>query len=91
LRLTGKPLETLIYLARNHGRVVTREVLLDAIWSGVYVTPNTLEHAIGEIRHVLADVKEKPQFIQTVSGIGYCFTSEVEEFPGPRELAGTRV
>ncbi|MEW5979142.1 MAG: winged helix-turn-helix domain-containing protein [Acidobacteriota bacterium] len=88
--LSGKPLQTLIYLARNPGRVLTKGLLLEAIWSGVFVTPNTVEHAIAKIRQVLGDVKKDPQFIQTVPGLGYCFISAVEELGDPGRQPVTR-
>lgn len=91
LQLTGKPLKTLIYLAQNSGRLVAREDLLEAIWSGVHVTANTVEHAISKIRHVLAEGKKEPQFIHTVSGKGYCFISTIQKLEKPSKQADAEV
>jgi DNA-binding winged helix-turn-helix (wHTH) protein len=40
----------LLYLAERPGVLVTREELLDAVWPGVAVTPDTLTKSIGELR-----------------------------------------
>jgi len=77
IHLTSKPLETLIYLVENRGRVIEKKVLLDAIWKDTYVTEDTLVHAIREIRRALGDDKDNPRFVQTVPRQGYRFVCEL--------------
>jgi DNA-binding winged helix-turn-helix (wHTH) protein/Tol biopolymer transport system component len=77
LHITEKPLETLIFLVENRGRVVEKQELLDAVWTGTFVTEDTLVHAVREIRRVLGDDKDNPRFIQTVPRQGYRFVGEV--------------
>jgi TolB-like protein len=43
------------------------------------VTPNTVDHAIAEIRHALNDHQEPTRFIRTIPREGYCFIAEVTE------------
>ena len=62
VRITEKPLETLIFLVENRGRVVEKQELLNAVWKGTYVTEDTLVHAVREIRRALGD--------EVVLGIG---------------------
>ena len=77
VRLTSKPLETLIFLVENRGRVVDKQQLLDAVWKDTFVTEDTLVHAVREVRRALEDDKGDPRFIQTVPRQGYRFVSNV--------------
>ncbi|MFB3827686.1 MAG: winged helix-turn-helix domain-containing protein [Bryobacteraceae bacterium] len=79
VHVTSKPLETLVFLVQNRGRLVTRQELLDRIWDGVHVSQNTLEQAIRELRKILADNPNNSLFIQTVHGQGYRFIAPVTE------------
>jgi two-component system, OmpR family, alkaline phosphatase synthesis response regulator PhoP len=68
VRLTRKEFALLSELARNQGRVMTREVLLDRVWSlSYYGDSRTLDVHIRRLRQKLAD----PSLIETVTGIGY--------------------
>src|SRR6185503_12664202 len=77
VRLTAKPLETLIFLVENRGRVVEKQEILNAVWKGTFVTEDTLVHAIREIRRALGDDRDNPRFILTVPREGYRFVCEV--------------
>jgi DNA-binding response OmpR family regulator len=68
VRLTRKEFALLLLLARNHGRVMTREVLLDRVWGlAYYGDSRTLDVHIRRLRQKLGD----PALIETVTGIGY--------------------
>jgi two-component system, OmpR family, alkaline phosphatase synthesis response regulator PhoP len=68
VRLTRKEFALLSELARNTGRVLTREVLLDRVWSmNYYGDSRTLDVHIRRLRQKLGD----PSLIETVTGIGY--------------------
>ena len=55
-------------MARNHGRVLTREKLLDRVWGVTYYGDSrTLDVHIRRLRQKLDD----PDAIETVTGIGY--------------------
>lgn len=61
-------------LARNPGRVFTRDQLLDRIWGDdTYVEPRTVDVHISRLRNIVEKDKEKPEHILTVRGIGYKF------------------
>jgi DNA-binding winged helix-turn-helix (wHTH) protein/Tol biopolymer transport system component len=77
VKITEKPLATLIYLVENRGRVVEKGELLDSVWTGTFVTEDTLVHAVREIRRALGDDRENPKFVQTVPRRGYRFVGEV--------------
>jgi DNA-binding response OmpR family regulator len=68
VRLTRKEFALLLELARNQGRVMTREVLLDRVWGMIYYGDSrTLDVHIRRLRQKLGD----PSLIETVTGIGY--------------------
>jgi DNA-binding winged helix-turn-helix (wHTH) protein len=73
IRLTGKPLETLIVLVTRAGETVTKRDLLDVVWKDVHVTEDVLVQAIGEIRRALGQRKGDDRFVQTVPRQGYRF------------------
>lgn len=68
VRMTRKEFALLSELARNQGRVLAREVLLDRVWGMTYYGDSrTLDVHIRRLRQKLAD----PSVIETVTGIGY--------------------
>jgi len=68
VRLTRKEFSLLSELARNQGRVLTREVLLDRVWGATYYGDSrTLDVHIRRLRQKLGDTT----LIETVTGIGY--------------------
>ena len=66
-----KEFEILVQLAKNHGRVLTRQVLFHTIWGHYDNSDNrTIDVHIGRIRKKL---KGYGHYIETVYGIGYRF------------------
>src|SRR5688500_15187504 len=52
--LSAKAFDVLLALVRNHGRLVTKEALLEQVWAGVVVEEVTLTVNISTIRKPLA-------------------------------------
>src|ERR1700751_3670601 len=75
--LTPKPFAVLRYLVENPQRLVTHDELLDALWPETYVQPQVLRTYVLELRKLLGDDPDEPQFIQTVPKRGYRFVSKV--------------
>jgi two-component system alkaline phosphatase synthesis response regulator PhoP len=72
LRLTRKEFALLSELARNHGRILTREGLLDRVWGvSYYGDSRTLDVHIRRLRQKMDD----PKAIETITGIGYRLTT----------------
>lgn len=68
VRMTRKEFALLSELARNQGRVLTRETLLDRVWGMNYFGDSrTLDVHIRRLRQKLGN----PGLIETVTGIGY--------------------
>jgi len=53
--LEPKAFDVLVYLIEHRDRVVTKDELLDAVWTGTFVTPNVLSRAVAQIRKALGD------------------------------------
>jgi two-component system alkaline phosphatase synthesis response regulator PhoP len=69
LMLTKKEFETLVHLARNKGRVITRDLLLSVVWGeDVRVIDRTVDVHISKIREKLGTYGD---YIETVKGVGY--------------------
>lgn len=61
------------FLTENQGRVLTRAVLMDRLWSdgGEYVDENALSVTVNRLRGKLEDRMDPCSYIQTVYGQGY--------------------
>ena len=81
LKLERIPMEILLLLAEQRGRLVSREEIAERIWGKDHYldTDNSINGAVRKIRQVLGDDPERPRFIQTVTGRGYCFIAPVRE------------
>ncbi len=70
--LPAKVMAVLVYLAENHGRLVTRQELIDSIWEGnAYVGEKTLTNAVWRIRQILDSDSGETESIKTTPKIGY--------------------
>ncbi len=65
-------------LIENRGRVLTRSVLVDRLWSGggEYVDENALSVTVNRLRSKLEDKRDAYSYIQTVYGQGYTWKKE---------------
>ena len=63
----------LLYFLQHKGKLVTREMLRDAIWdsAGEYVSDNALNVYIKRLREKVETDPSDPQIIVTVRGLGY--------------------
>jgi serine/threonine-protein kinase len=73
VHLRPKAAAVLRCLLLRPGEVVTKEDFLDTVWRDVHVREESLTQAISTIRRRLGDVSQKPDFIETVPGVGYRF------------------
>ncbi len=61
----------LVCLAERAGQVVSIDELLDQVWAGVIVTPDSVYQGIAALRRHLADDPKEPSYIATVPRRGY--------------------
>src|SRR5262245_54795829 len=76
--LRAKTWALLLYLAERPGVLITRDELMDALWSGIAVTPDALTKSISELRQALGDEPAAPRFIETVHRRGVRFIAETQ-------------
>ncbi len=73
IELTSIEFELLHALAENHGRVLSREQLLEKVWGGEYFGEmRVVDVHLGHVRQKLGN----DDFITTVRGVGYRFDDE---------------
>jgi predicted ATPase/DNA-binding winged helix-turn-helix (wHTH) protein len=79
LKLERIPMELLLLLIEERGRLVSRDQIIERIWGrDVFLdTDNSINAAIRKIRQVLKDDPEQPRFVQTITGRGYRFIATV--------------
>ena len=77
IALRPKTFAVLRYLVEHSGALVTKDALLDAVWSETVVSEAVLKTCVRELRQALGDNERAPQFIETVHGRGYRFIAQV--------------
>jgi len=82
-RLTSKAVAVLVELVRDVGQTVTRDALLDRVWTGRFPTPDVLTQAVKELRRALGDDTKPPQYIETIPKVGYRLIAPVLVLDGP--------
>lgn len=80
--LKPKVLETLLVLVENAGRILDKESLMKRLWQDTFVEESNLAVNISQLRKVLGQTENGPQFIETLPRRGYRFTAEVRELCG---------
>lgn len=76
--LRPKTFELLALLLANHGELVTRAAILDALWPGLFVTDDSITQCVGELRRALGAEAAR---LKTMPKRGYLF----EVTPQPLE------
>ncbi|CAN7156595.1 response regulator transcription factor [Knoellia locipacati] len=74
IQLTAKEYELLRVLARNQGKVISREQLMREVWETAwYGSTKTLDMHISVLRKKLGDDAMQPRYITTIRGVGFRF------------------
>lgn len=75
LNLSPKEFDLLVYLAKNSGKVLSRDQITENVWDYEYFgDQRTVDTHIKKLREKLGDKTEK--YIKTVWGVGYKFEAE---------------
>jgi DNA-binding winged helix-turn-helix (wHTH) protein/TolB-like protein len=75
--LTGKVFDLLVVLARNSGRLVSKDELLREVWPGVVVEEVNLSVNISVLRKLLGAAPDGKGWIETVPRRGYRFGAPI--------------
>ena len=84
--IRAKAFGLLCHLARNAGRVVSKDELLDRVWAGVTVTEDSLTQAIRDLRRAIGD--DGQTLVRTIARRGYLFALPLDP---PEPAAGPGV
>src|SRR5580692_10636444 len=79
--LTPKAFDLLLYMARNRGRLLTKEELLAAVWPDSIVEEGNLSQNIFLLRKALGESSKESRYILTIPGRGYQFAAPLESEP----------
>jgi transcriptional activator of cad operon len=87
VRVEARAMRLLMHLAERAGQVVSIDELLEQVWTGVIVTPDSVYQAVTSLRRLLGDDSKQPTYIATVPRLGYRMVAHVspwvEEVPRP--------
>ena len=75
--LKPKVLDTLLVLLENHGRVMTKQALMHALWPGRFVEEANLTQSIYALRVALNQRQERTAYVDTIPRRGYRFVGDV--------------
>lgn len=76
ITLTATEYRLLAYLARNAGRVLTPDQILERVWGEEYLgEAHLLRVTLARLRQKLGDDAREPRYILTKPGIGYSLTA----------------
>src|SRR5580704_12829134 len=89
--LEPKSFRLLLFLIENPGRALPKEEIMSVVWPDAFVSDNSLEGAITEIRKPPDDAPKAPKFFETVPGVGYRLVRAFQVAPNPPVVPETSV
>ena len=69
---------------RAAGTDLSVEELLDRVWAGVVVTPDSVYQAVASLRRILGDDAKEPTYITNIPRRGYSLVAPVAPWVDPR-------
>lgn len=75
--------DLLLLLVSNRERVVSKDELLSAVWSGRIVSESTITSHINAVRKAIGDTGEQQRLVRTVPRKGYRFVGEITSSDSP--------
>ena len=85
VKLERRLMRLLLCLAEQPGRTLSVEQLLDTVWAGVIVTPDSVYHAVASLRRILGDDSKDPTYITNIPRLGYSLVAPVSPWVDPVE------
>lgn len=75
--LTSKAFQTLLTLVENNEEVMSKERMMQLLWTDTFVEESNLAKHISMVRKALGQTAQGPGYIVTVPGVGYRFAEDV--------------
>jgi WD40 repeat protein/DNA-binding winged helix-turn-helix (wHTH) protein len=89
VQLELKAMDVLLCLAARAGEVVSKHELLDAVWQTEFVSDNTLQRRITDLREAFGDDAHHPRYIETIRKRGYRLIANVNVADASTEAAAS--
>ena len=77
--LRPREFAVLVALVENHGHALTKDELLNGVWSGQLVEEGNINRQISTLRRALGETSDEPQYVETIPKVGYRFVAPVRE------------
>jgi DNA-binding winged helix-turn-helix (wHTH) protein/predicted ATPase len=87
LELMPKAFAVLRHLVDHAGRLITKQELLETVWSDAAVSEAALSSCIRDLRKALGDSPQAPRYIETVHRRGFRFIGPVARGAEPAAVA----
>ncbi len=78
VKLRPKVFQVLSYLIEYRDRVVSKDELLEQLWSDQFIGDGSLTACLMAVRKAVGDGGQEQRYIQTLHGRGYRFIAEVD-------------
>jgi DNA-binding winged helix-turn-helix (wHTH) protein len=91
IRMPASQLRLLTMFIERPGELITRDEIMSRLWvdtSNIDVSTG-INTAIMRLRQNLGDLKDAPEYIETVIGLGYRFVAKVEDVSSPPTMASS--
>jgi TolB-like protein/DNA-binding winged helix-turn-helix (wHTH) protein len=85
VKLERRAMQLLLCLAEHSDQVLSVDQLLDQVWVGVVVTPDSVYQAVASLRRTLGDDPKKPTYISSIPRRGYSLIAPVAPWSDPPE------
>lgn len=85
VKLERRSMQLLLCLAEHADQILSVDQLLDRVWVGVVVTPDSVYQAIASLRRTLGDDPKKPTYISSIPRRGYSLVAPVAPWSDPPE------
>jgi TolB-like protein/DNA-binding winged helix-turn-helix (wHTH) protein/tetratricopeptide (TPR) repeat protein len=87
VKLERRSMQLLLCLAEHPGQILSVEQLLDRVWAGVVVTPDSVYQAVASLRRILGDDANEPTYITNIPRRGYSLVAPVAPWIDPPDTA----
>jgi len=71
--------DLLVYLMRNHDRVVSKDDVIQGVWGGRIVSESAVATRLNAVRKAVGDNGSAQRLIRTVHGVGFRFVGAMSE------------
>jgi len=71
VRVEPKIMQVLVCLAKHANELVSKDRLIQTVWTNTFVSDDVLTRSISELRRCFGDDPKEPRFIETIPKSGY--------------------